>query len=54
MGPIVARAAVGNLQVAELLCDTLKEAEDTPSLQFVISSDEVSHGTALHFILSFL
>lgn len=41
-------AVVGDITLGELLCDTLVEAEDAPSLRFAINANEVSnHGKRL-------
>lgn len=32
---------IGEVQLGELLCDSLVEAEDAPLLQFAISANEV-------------
>lgn len=33
---------IGEVQLGELLCDSLVEAEDAPLLQFAVSANEVS------------
>ena len=35
-------SVIGEVQLGELLCDSLVEAEDAPLLQFAISANEVS------------
>lgn len=35
-------SVIGEVQLGELLCDSLVEAEDAPLLRFAISANEVS------------
>lgn len=38
---ITTRSVLGEVQLGELLCDSLVQAEDAPLLQFALSANEV-------------
>lgn len=43
-------SVLGEVQLGELLCDSLVDAEDAPLLRFAISENEVSRDTYTHLI----